>query len=83
MEGPQITRAAAEQRMLEKLNRSLTEDIAPLLPAGTSFTEDDAIQAFGKVWFELVSRIKGDPWKHSAEAIDNIRKARTATFLQR
>ena len=83
LEGTQITRAAAEQRMLEKLNRSLTEDIAPLLPAGIRFTEDDAIQAFGRVWFELVSRIKGDPWKRSAEAIETIRRARTATFLQR
>jgi predicted nucleotidyltransferase component of viral defense system len=83
LEGTQITRATAEQRMLEKLNRSLTEDIAPLLPAGVNFTEDDAIRAFGKVWFELVSRIKGEPWKCSAEAIENIRKARTPTFLQR
>jgi predicted nucleotidyltransferase component of viral defense system len=30
MEGKPITRAIAEQRMLEKLTRSLTEDIAPL-----------------------------------------------------
>ena len=29
-----ITRANAEQRMLEKLTKRLTEDIAPLLPAG-------------------------------------------------
>ncbi len=81
-EGTQITRAAAEQRMLEKLNRSLTEDIAPLLPAGITFTEDDAIRAFGKVWFGLISRIKGEPWKRSAETIEKIRKARTPAFLQ-
>ena len=31
-EGHVITRAHAEQRMLEKLTRSLTEDITPLLP---------------------------------------------------
>ena len=46
LEGKPITRAVAEQRMLEKLTRSLTEDIAPLLPAGVRFNEDDAKQAF-------------------------------------
>ncbi len=81
-EGTQITRAAAEQRMLEKLNRSLTEDVAPLLPVGISFTEDDAILAFGKVWFELISRIKGEPWKRSSETIEKIRKVRNPAFLQ-
>jgi predicted nucleotidyltransferase component of viral defense system len=34
LEGKPITRAIAERRMLEKLTRSLIEDIAPLLPAG-------------------------------------------------
>ena len=33
-EGNPITRANAEQRMLQKLERSLTEDIVPLLPPG-------------------------------------------------
>ena len=33
-EGHQITRANAEERMLGKLTRSLTDDIAPLLAAG-------------------------------------------------
>lgn len=42
-----ISRAMAEQRMLEKLQRSLIEDIEPLLPAGISFSEEDAIEAFG------------------------------------
>ena len=32
--------------MLRKLTRSLTEDIAPLLPAGVHFTEAHAIDAF-------------------------------------
>jgi len=60
LEGKPITRAVAEQRMLEKLARSLTEDIAPLLPAGVRFNDDDAIDAFGRVWSELVVRLKGD-----------------------
>ena len=58
-----ISRALCEQRMLEKLTRSLTEDIAPLLPAGVHFNDDDAIQAFERVWMELVIRIKGNAWK--------------------
>jgi predicted nucleotidyltransferase component of viral defense system len=49
LEGKPITRAIAEQRMLEKLTRSLTEDIAPLLPAGIRFNDDDALQAFERV----------------------------------
>ena len=36
--------AVAEQRMLEKLTRSLTEDIAPLLPIGVRFDDNDAMQ---------------------------------------
>ena len=63
LEGKPITRAAAEQRMLEKLTRSLTEDIGPLLPAGIRFNDDDALQAFERVWRDLIARIKGDAWK--------------------
>jgi hypothetical protein len=36
----------AEQRMLEKLIRSLTEDVAPMLPASVRWSDEDAIQAF-------------------------------------
>lgn len=35
--------------MLKKLNQSLTEDIAQLLSAGVSFSDDDATAAFGRV----------------------------------
>ncbi len=59
--------------MLQKLNQSLTEDIAPLLPAGVQFNDDDAIAAFSSVWQELIARIPGDPWKSSPEAIEAIR----------
>ena len=61
LEGKAITRAMAEQRMLEKLTRNLTEDIEPLLPAGIRFDEADALRAFERVWTELVARLKGDP----------------------
>jgi predicted nucleotidyltransferase component of viral defense system len=43
LEGKPITRAMAEQRMLEKLTRSLTEDVAPMLPASVRWSDEDAI----------------------------------------
>lgn len=73
LEGKPITRAMAEQRMLEKLTRSLTEDISPLLPTGTRFNDDDAMQAFERVWTELIVRIQGDPWKRTDEALEALR----------
>ena len=42
MQGPH-GRAAAEQRLLERLEFSLTEDVAPMLPAGVAFDDDEAI----------------------------------------
>jgi predicted nucleotidyltransferase component of viral defense system len=74
LEGHPISRAEAEQRMLEKLNRSLTADVDPLLPAGVRFSEDDAIEAFGRVWKELVVRIKGDAWKLTDKAVEELRE---------
>jgi len=81
LEGHPISRANAEERMLRKLNQSLIEDIAPLLPAGVSFTDDDAIAAFGRVWGELITRIPGDPWKSSKAIIEEIRKAKIPGLL--
>lgn len=68
-----ITRAIAEQRMLEKLTKSLTEDIAPLLPPGVQFTDDDAIHAFGVIWNDVLPLLKGEPWKSSEKAIEQLR----------
>jgi hypothetical protein len=48
--------------MLQKLTRSLTEDVAPLLPPGVRFDDADAVKAFGRVWGELVSRLSGESW---------------------
>ncbi len=76
LEGKPVTRAVAEQRMLEKLTHSLTEDIAPLLPAGIPFDDDDAMKAFERVWTELIVRIKGEAWKLTNEAIDELRRTR-------
>lgn len=81
LEGHPITRAIAEERMLQKLNRSLTEDVAPLLPAGVSFDETTAIAAFGRVWRQLVTRVPGEPWKSSAAVIATIRAKKIPTLL--
>jgi predicted nucleotidyltransferase component of viral defense system len=81
LEGKPITRAAAEQRMLEKLTRSLTEDIRPLLSAGVRFNDDDAMNAFEKVWIELIIKIKGDAWKLTDKAIKELRQKRYPDLL--
>jgi predicted nucleotidyltransferase component of viral defense system len=81
LEGKAITRANAEQRMLEKLTRSLTEDIVPLLPAGVRFDEADALRAFERVWTELVARLKGDSWKSTDEVVAALRENSYPTLL--
>ncbi len=83
LEGKPITRAVAEQRMLEKLTRSMIEDIAPLLPAGVRFNDGDALQAFERVWTELITRIKGDEWKLTARALDELRAKKYPGLLGR
>lgn len=82
LEGHPISRAEAEQRMLDKLPRSLTEDVDPLLPAGVRFGEDDAIEAFGKVWKELVVRIKGDAWKLTDKVVEELREKKYSKLLK-
>ena len=83
LEGQAITRAMAEQRMLEKLTRSLTEDIGPLLPAGVRFNDDDAMQAFERVWTELITRIKGDAWKLTDKVLEELRVKKYPGLLSR
>ena len=69
--------------MLEKLTRSLTEDIEPLLPAGVRFNDDDAMQAFERVWTELISRIKGDAWKLTDKVLEELRAKKFPGLLSR
>jgi len=69
--------------MLEKLTRSLTEDIAPLLPAGVRFNDDDAMQAFERVWKELIALIKGDAWKLTDKVLDDLRTKKYPGLLSR
>lgn len=80
LEGIAISRAEAEERMLKKLTRSLTEDIELLLPVGVRFDESTALEAFNAVWHQFVGRLRGDPWKLSADAIAKLR-ARYAGLL--
>lgn len=82
LEGNAITRAAAEQRMLEKLTRSLTEDIAPLLPAGIRFNDEDALRAFERVWNVLIAKISGNVWRRTEEAIKKLREGRYPGLLR-
>jgi predicted nucleotidyltransferase component of viral defense system len=81
LEGKPITRAMAEQRMLEKLTRSLTEDVAPMLPASVRWSDGDAIQAFERVWTELIARISGEAWKLSDAVIEELREKRYPALL--
>lgn len=83
LEGKPISRAEAEQRMLEKLTRSLIEDIAPLLPVGTRFNDDDALRAFERVWTVLIVRIKGGAWKLTDKAIEALRQSKYPGLLPR
>jgi predicted nucleotidyltransferase component of viral defense system len=83
LNGKPITRANAEQRMLEKLTHSLTEDIGPLLPPGIKFHDDDAVAAFESIWTILITRIKGDSWKQTDRAIEELRKKKYPTLLWR
>jgi predicted nucleotidyltransferase component of viral defense system len=82
LESHPISRAEAEKRMLEKLSRSLTEDVDPLLPSGVRFSDNDAIEAFGRIWKELISRIGGDAWKSSDKAIEEIRQKKYPALLR-
>lgn len=83
LEGTAITRAIAEQRMLEKLGHSLTEDVEPMLPAGVRWTDADAVGAFERVWTGLIARIDGAPWKLASAVIEELRATRYPGLLMR
>ena len=68
--------------MLEKLRRSLTDDIAPLLPVGIRFNDEDAMEAFNHVWRELIVRIKGDSWKLSEQVINELQNGKMPNLLR-
>jgi hypothetical protein len=68
--------------MLEKLRRSLADDIAPLLPAGIQFHDKATLDAFNHVWTELITQIKGDPWKLSGRGITQHQDAEFTTMTR-
>lgn len=48
--------------------------IAPLLPAGIRFDDDDALVAFECIWNELIARIRGDAWQLSDKVVEDLRR---------
>jgi len=67
-----ISRAQAEQRMFEKLERpDFLADVKPLLTAeeAARFTDEPARQAFAAVFRDIVQVIPGEPWANTAEKI--------------
>jgi hypothetical protein len=60
----------------------LTEDIAPLLPVGVHFNDDDAMRAFERVWNELIARIRGDSWRLTDKARDESRSKKYPNLLR-
>ena len=83
LENKSISRAVAERCMLDKLTRSLIEDVAPMLPAGTRFNDEDALEAFERVWRQLITHIKGDAWKLTDKVLEELREKRYPGLLSR
>ncbi len=81
LEGKAITRAMAEQRMLEKLTRSLIEDVEPLLSAGVGWSDEDAIRAFQRVWNGLIVMLSGEGWKLTDSVLKELRAKRYPGLL--
>jgi hypothetical protein len=65
-----------------KTRPSLTEDIAPLLPAGVRFNDDDAMRAFERVWTELIARVRGDAWKLTDQMLEELRTKKYPNLLR-
>ena len=59
--------------MLDKLTRSLTDDIRPMLAADVVYGDDEALEAFARVWFGLIVGLNGEPWHKSEAVIDEFR----------
>lgn len=72
LSGQAISRAQAEQRMFEKLERSdFLADVKPLLTAeeAARFTDETGRQAFAAVFRDIVQVIPGEPWANTVEKI--------------
>ena len=69
--------------MLDKLTRSLTDDITPMLAADVVYGNDDALEAFERVWFGLIAELRGEPWHNSEAVIDEFRSTSIPSLLRR
>jgi predicted nucleotidyltransferase component of viral defense system len=73
LSGQAISRAQAEQRMFEKLERpDFLADVKPLLTAeeAARFTNDTAKRAFALVFRDIIQLIPGEPWANTVGKID-------------
>ena len=68
--------------MLDKLTRSLTDDIKPMLAADVVYGDDDALEAFERVWFGLIAGLNGEAWHKSEEVIDEFRLTSIPSLLR-
>lgn len=81
-EGKPISRANAEERMLEKLTQSLADDIRPMLASGVVYRDAEALAAFGHVWHGLIACLAGDPWHKADAVIEEFRSTSHPNLLQ-
>lgn len=82
-EGTPISRANAEERTLDKLARSPTDDIKPMLTADVVYGDGEALQAFERVWFGLTAGLHGEAWHRSEAVIDEFRSTSLPKWLRR
>ena len=52
-----------------------------MLPPGVEFTDDHAVHAFGVIWNDVLPLLKGEPWKSSEKAIEQLREKRFSKLL--
>jgi len=73
LSGQAISRAQAEQRMFEKLERpDFLADVKPLLTAeeAARFTDETGRVAFASVFRDVIQVIPGEPWANTSEKIE-------------
>lgn len=71
--GITVSRAMAEERMLDKIRKGILGNIPEFLPKHASFDERDALKGFERVWRQLVIHLPGSPWKLTEQTLDELR----------
>ena len=70
-----LTRAVAEERLLDKLGQpnnprvNLTAEVQRLLRQGDRYTEDDALTTLAYVFSDLLPELAGLPWKSAPDVL--------------